>query len=93
MHNVDTLKTRVEKLRDDLRAAESELESAESLKKNDPITYLGKLIYANKVSGGSYGYDYGSFGETELKRAKEVLDTATGYLHIAEAFIVKFNIR
>lgn len=93
MDNVSGLKNRVEQLRAELEAAETQLSNAQATKEGDPIVYLGQLIYANKQRGGSFGYDYGSFGDSEIKRAREVLDTANGDIDIAEAFIVKFNIR
>lgn len=86
------LSAEVQKLREQLTEAEENLRIAQELKETDPVRYLAKLIYANETSQGTYGYEYGQFGDRELQRAKEVLDTVEGYVGIAEAVIIKFHI-
>lgn len=39
-----------------------------------------------------YGYEYGDFGATELKRAQEILDITNGDVGIAERVITKLHI-
>ncbi len=93
MKSVKQQRETVESLRSKLEAAEANLKTAEASKTSDPITYLAKLIYNNKVASGSYGYEYSDFGSTEIERAHKVLETANGDVHIAEAFISKFHLR
>ncbi len=87
------LSARVSDLRTQLESAEKELVTAVSTRQNDSVDYIGKLIYANKTATGSYGYQYGEYGDTERERAQKVIDAAGGDLDIAERFVTEFNIR
>lgn len=91
--SVNDLTNEVSDLRSKLASAERELEDAMKSRRDNPAEYIGKLIYANKVSNGSYGYEYGNFGDTEITRAQEVIDAAGGDLLIAERFVTQFHIR
>lgn len=93
MKDTGTLTAEVSRLREELAAAEKELEEAEATKESDPLTYLAKLIHENKKRGGAYGYDYSEFGKSEKDRAEKVALAAKGDVDIAEAFIREFNIR
>lgn len=91
--SVTELTSKVNHLRDDLRTTESALEDALKLRRDDPVDYIGRHIYANKTATGSYGYEYGDYGDAERKRAQEVIDAAGGDLTIAERFVTEFHIR
>lgn len=92
--NVAALTDKVNQLRDELRTVEWALEEALKLRRDDPVNYIGQLIYANKVSnGGVFGYDYGTYGDTERERAQKVIDVAGGDLTIAENIVATFHIR
>lgn len=94
IENVAALTDKVNQLRDELRTVESVLEEALKLRRDDPVNYIGRLIYANKVSGGgTFGYDYGTYGDTERERAQKVIDVAGGDLTIAENIVAAFHIR
>lgn len=81
-------------LQSKLEAAKTALDEALTSRRDSPVDYIGKLIYDNKMSGGgTYGYDYGNYGDTERKRAQEVIDAAGGDLDIAERFVTQFHIR
>jgi len=76
-----------------LDAAKTELEEALTARRENPLDYIGKLIYANRSTHGSYGYEYGDYGDDERRRAQQVLDAAGGDLNIAERFVTEFHIR
>ncbi len=92
-HNARELAAKVSDLRTQLESAEKELVTAVSTRQNDPVDYIGKLIYANKTASGTYGYEYGNYGDTERARAQKVIDAAGGDLDIAERFVTEFHIR
>lgn len=83
---------KVADLQAQLNAAQEELRVAEATKDSDPLMYLAKLVYTNAQVHGSYGYTYGDFGATELKRAQEILDITNGDVGIAERVITKLHI-
>ena len=84
---------KVAELQAQLNAAQEELRVAEATKDSDPLMYLAKLVYTNAQVHGSYGYTYGEFGDTEIKRAQQVLDIAGGDVGIAERIITELHIR
>lgn len=92
-NNARELAAKVSDLRTQLESAEKELVTAVSTRQNDPVDYIGKLIYANKTASGTYGYEYGNYGDTERARAQKVIDAAGGDLDIAERFVNEFHIR
>lgn len=91
--DVAGLTAKMNRLREELSAVESSLESALRQRRDSPVDYIGKLIYANKTTHGSYGYEYGDYGDTERARAQKVIDAAGGDLDIAERFVTEFHIR
>lgn len=91
-HPVTEAQEKVAELQAQLDAAKEELRDAETTKESDPVTYLARLVYANKQVYGVYGYEYGDFGATELKRAREILDITKGDVDIAERVITKLHI-
>lgn len=84
---------KVADLQAQLDAAKEELRVAEDTKESDPVVYLARLVYANAQVYGSYGYEYGNFGDTEIKRAQQVLDIVGGDVTIAERVITELHIR
>lgn len=91
-HPVTEAQEKVAELQAQLDAAKEELRVAEATKESDPVNYLARLVYANKQVYGVYGYEYGDFGATELKRAQEILDITNGDVGIAERVITKLHI-
>lgn len=94
MNSVSELKDKVDQHLSAYRDAMQDLDKARTLLDNDPVDYLGRLVYENKRSGGgAYGYGYGEYGKPEKDRAQEVLDIVGGDIGIAERVIVKLRIR
>ncbi|TXH09305.1 MAG: hypothetical protein E6R04_08600 [Spirochaetes bacterium] len=93
MPTVDELNAKIEDAEAALEALRVEAANTTQDRESDPIGYLAKLIFANKASGGAYGYDYGVLGDKERERAQEVLDMVCGFVNIAENVIVKLRVR
>lgn len=93
MNTIAANKEKAAQLQAELDKTLIEIEKQEDLRKNDPIDYLGRLVLANKVRSGSYGYDYSEYGESERERAAKVLEVVKGYVDIAADVITTFHIR
>lgn len=93
MNTIAANKEKAAQLQAELDKTLIEIANQDNLRESDPVEYLGRLVFANKVRGGSYGYDYSTYGMAEWERAAKVLDTVNGDVDIAAAVITEFNIR
>lgn len=93
MKDIETLGNREAELLNELNEVRAEKAMAENLREIDPVKYIAQLVYADKRSGGTYGYEYGDFGDSEIRRATEIIDAANGDVGVAENFVRKFRIR
>lgn len=92
--SIASLTEELDKLREDTRTVELERDDALKLRRDNPVDYIGRLIYANNMTGGgTYGYEYGDYGDAERDRAQKVIDAAGGDVEIAERFVTQFHIR
>lgn len=85
--DVDDQVTDLEEKLDNARAVQKEMRE---LRDNDFREYLASLIYAKEMRGGSYGYTYGEFGDTERRKADKVIEVAQGNPVIAENIVREY---
>lgn len=90
---INDLEAEANDLRAKLTTVTAALEQSMQLRRDDPVEYLARLVYANQQVGGTYGYEYGDLGERERVRAQEVLAICKGDLDIAESVITKLRVR